>query len=198
MGREGGTEGGINIISLLDLNRLPYVHLSLIIYLNHLFLCSTVLTALTVLSQIPTDRIHEVEIPTGLPLIFDLERKCVKLLEDSTKVSNSLSTYNFGTSPDLLFRPCDLGDDDLQTQEEAYKSKGKGIGNDKDEVEEKDSCYLDESGQLYAYDPIIRLPVQISSSEEEDDNNLDDPLHSGDRVEGFDSVVSSSADSALL
>ena len=158
----------------------------------------TALTVLTVLSQIPTDRIHEVEIPTGLPLIFDLERKCVKLLEDSTKVSNSLSTYNFGTSPDLLFRPCDLGDDDLQTKEEADKSKSSGDGKDKDEVEEKDSCYLDESGQLYAYDPIIRLPIQPSSSEEEDDNNLDDPLHSGDRVEGFDSVVSSSANSALL
>lgn len=171
--------------------------------LNNSFLCSTVLTVLTVftvLSQIPTDRIHEVEIPTGLPLIFDLERKCVKLLEDSTKVSNSLSTYNFGTSPDLLFRPCDLGDDDLQTKEETDKSKSKGDGKDKDkdEVEEKDSCYLDESGQLYAYDPIIRLPIQLSSSEEEDDNNLDDPLHSGDRVEGFDSVVSSSANSALL
>jgi hypothetical protein len=136
-------------------------------------------------SQIPTDRIHEVEIPTGLPLIFDLERKCVKLLEDSTKVSNSLSTYNFGTSPDLLFRPCDLDEDDLQS---------------KSEEDEKDSCYLDESGQLYAYDPIIRLPVlnTQSQSEEEDDNNLDDPLHSGDRVEGFDSLTSSSADSALL
>ena len=125
------------------------------------------------------------EIPTGLPLIFDLERKCVKLLEDSTKVSNSLSTYNFGTSPDLLFRPCDLGDNDLQVGE-------------KENADDKDSCYLDESGQLYAYDPIIRLPILHSRSEEEDDNNLDDPLHSGDRVEGFDILSSSSVDSALL
>jgi hypothetical protein len=120
-----------------------------------------------------------VEIPTGLPLIFDLGRKCVRLLDDGKRDSNPLTKYNFGTSPDLLFRPCDLSDDDLQAD-------GK----------EKDSCYLDESGKLYAYDPIIRLPKV--KSEEEDENNLDDPLHSGDRVDGYDAMTGNSVDSALL
>ena len=115
--------------------------------------------------------------------MFDLERKCVKLLDDGKRDSNPLVKYNFGTAPDLLFRPCDLSDEDLQV------AGGEGAA-------EKDSCYLDETGKLYAYDPIIRLPKAVS--EEDDDNDLDDPLHSGDRVEGYESRSSSSKDSALL
>ena len=34
------------------------------------------------LCEIPPERIHEVEIPTGLPLVFDMKKKCVKLLDD--------------------------------------------------------------------------------------------------------------------
>ena len=122
------------------------------------------------------------EIPTGLPLVFDLERKCVKLLDDGKRDSNPLVKYNFGTAPDLLFRPCDLSDEDLQVVGGA--------------AVEKDSCYLDETGKLYAYDPIIRLPKVVS--EEDDENDLDDPLHSGDRVESYESRSASSKDSALL
>ena len=105
----------------------------------------------------------------------------MKLLDDGKRDSNPLVKYNFGTAPDLLFRPCDLSDDDLQVGGAAA---------------EKDSCYLDETGKLYAYDPIIRLPKVVS--EEDDENNLDDPLHSGDRVEGYESRSASSKDSALL
>ena len=32
--------------------------------------------------QIPTDRIHEVEIPTGLPLVFNVKKKCIQVLDD--------------------------------------------------------------------------------------------------------------------
>ena len=35
--------------------------------------------------QIPIDRIHEVEIPTGLPLVFNVKKKCIQLLEDPLK-----------------------------------------------------------------------------------------------------------------
>ena len=28
------------------------------------------------------ERIHEVEIPTGLPLVFNIRKKCIQLLED--------------------------------------------------------------------------------------------------------------------
>ena len=32
--------------------------------------------------KIPTDRIHEVEIPTGLPLVFNVRKKCIQVLDD--------------------------------------------------------------------------------------------------------------------
>ena len=66
------------------------------------------------LCEIPTDRIHELEIPTGLPLVFDVHRKCIKLLDDGSG-ENPFEKYNFGTSPDLLFRPCDLREENLIT-----------------------------------------------------------------------------------
>ena len=34
------------------------------------------------LCQIPTDKIHLVEIPTGLPLVFDSRLKGIRLLDD--------------------------------------------------------------------------------------------------------------------
>ena len=57
------------------------------------------------LCEIPTERIHEVEIPTGLPLLFDQKRKCIRLLDDgATPVEELLEKYDFGTSPQLLFQ----------------------------------------------------------------------------------------------
>ena len=108
-----------------------------------------------------------------------MDRKCVKLLDDGRDTS-PLLRYNFGTSPDLLFRPCDLNDDDLQK-----------VGKEGEIEDEKDSCYIDENGKLYAYDPIIRLPSIRST--DEDEHNFEDPLHSGDNEDEFHS-----AGSALL
>jgi len=62
------------------------------------------------LCDIPTERINEVEIPTGLPLIFDVNQKCLRLLDDgeySTVPEEALARWNFGTALDMLFRPCD-------------------------------------------------------------------------------------------
>merc|ERR1712066_1143122 len=49
------------------------------------------------LLDIPKERISEVEIPTGLPLVYDLDSKCLTLLEGSP------ADYNFGTGSDMLF-----------------------------------------------------------------------------------------------
>jgi len=54
------------------------------------------------LFSIPVDRISEIEIPTGLPLVYDVQRKCLSLLE------GDFDDYNFGTSGELLFTPCQL------------------------------------------------------------------------------------------
>jgi len=58
------------------------------------------------LCEIPPERIHEVEIPTGLPLVYDSDRKSIQLLDDGTDSSQSpWERYDFGTSPQLLFKP---------------------------------------------------------------------------------------------
>lgn len=57
------------------------------------------------LCEIPEDKISGLEIPNGLPLIFDLNSKCVKLLDDGSGI-DPLDVYDFGASASYLFRPC--------------------------------------------------------------------------------------------
>ena len=57
------------------------------------------------LCEIPEEKITELEIPNGLPLIFDLQSKCLKLLDDGTG-RDPLEVYNFGNAANYLFRPC--------------------------------------------------------------------------------------------
>lgn len=57
------------------------------------------------LCEIPEEKITELEIPNGLPLIFDVKSKCVKLLDDGTG-RDPLEVYNFGNAANYLFRPC--------------------------------------------------------------------------------------------
>jgi len=61
------------------------------------------------LCEIPEEHIAELEIPNGLPLIFDLKSKCIKLLDDGTG-RNPLEVYNFGNAANYLFRPCENDD----------------------------------------------------------------------------------------
>ena len=57
------------------------------------------------LFNIPVARISEIEIPTGLPLVYDVRNRCLRLLE------GDFSMHNFGKSGELLFTPCELPDD---------------------------------------------------------------------------------------
>lgn len=57
------------------------------------------------LCDIPEEHVTELEIPNGLPLIFDIKSKCVKLLDDGTGV-DPLEKHNFGKAAKYLFRPC--------------------------------------------------------------------------------------------
>lgn len=62
------------------------------------------------LCQIPADRISEIEIPTGLPLIFSSRQKCLRVLDDGLYGEfgdSPQARYNFGKAADLLFKPCD-------------------------------------------------------------------------------------------
>mmetsp|Transcript_9553 Transcript_9553/g.12374 ORF Transcript_9553/g.12374 Transcript_9553/m.12374 type:complete len:577 (-) Transcript_9553:280-2010(-) len=61
------------------------------------------------LCEIPEDKITDLEIPNGLPLIFDVKSKCIKLLDDGTG-EDPLKKYNFGSAAPYLFRPCETED----------------------------------------------------------------------------------------
>ena len=58
------------------------------------------------LLKIPKDEIVNIEIPTGLPLVFDTRQRCLTLLD------GDVSDYNFGVAGELLFTPCELPTDD--------------------------------------------------------------------------------------
>ena len=64
---------------------------------------------LMTLCDIPEEKISELEIPNGLPMIYDLKSRCIKLLDDGSG-DDPLEKYNFGNAADYLFRPC-LDDD---------------------------------------------------------------------------------------
>lgn len=90
------------------------------------------------LCDIPEHRIHEIDIPNGVPLIYNIKKRCIQLLDDGLHtdddIHDPLRRYNFGASPELLFKPCDLDDES-----------------------NIDTCIIGEDGRTYSYDPIIRL-----------------------------------------
>jgi hypothetical protein len=51
--------------------------------------------------------------------------------------------YDFGTSPELLFAPCDL----------------EPMNDDDDS--DADRCFIGSDGRTYSYDPIIRFPEVV-------------------------------------
>jgi 2,3-bisphosphoglycerate-dependent phosphoglycerate mutase len=67
------------------------------------------------LCDIPESKITGLEIPNGLPLIYDVRSKCVKLLDDGTG-RDPLEVYNFGSAAEYLFRPCENEDGSLDEE----------------------------------------------------------------------------------
>ena len=84
-------------------------------------------------------------IPTGLPLIYDFDTKCIKLLDDGSYAEEDpLQRYNFGSAPELLFLPRSM---------RAGKGTFKSLG-------EAEGCYIADDGQVYCCDPLIRLTTK--------------------------------------
>jgi len=59
------------------------------------------------LCDIPADEVHGLEIPTGVPLLYDFEHGCLRLLDDQLQPPPR-DRYEFGAAADLLFTPRDL------------------------------------------------------------------------------------------
>merc|ERR1711862_583946 len=80
------------------------------------------------LCEIPEEHMNELHIPNGLPLIYNVKRKCITLLDDINGMSTS--DHNFG-SAQYLFRPCILTDDDFVKNDDDFDN------NKKEEQEQK-------------------------------------------------------------
>mmetsp|Transcript_11181 Transcript_11181/g.15391 ORF Transcript_11181/g.15391 Transcript_11181/m.15391 type:complete len:622 (+) Transcript_11181:61-1926(+) len=109
------------------------------------------------LCGIPEDKINEVEIPTGLPLVYNFEKRCIQLLDDGKERENSVglvSEYNFGSSPDLLFKPCSSDDEEDSSDDSGCFLDGYGLGD-----------------KSYKHDPIIRI---VENDEDDYEVDVDD------------------------
>ena len=58
------------------------------------------------LCDVPRDVISDIEIPTGVPLVYDLESRCLHLFDDGI-LPKPRDRYDFGAAADVIFRPCD-------------------------------------------------------------------------------------------
>ena len=84
--------------------------------------------------------------------MFNLEHKCIQLLDDGVERDSPTALweqYNFGTAPELLFKPCN--------------SDSEGIGSSSSD----DSCFAYSVGGItFQRDPIIRLEKDKQISED--------------------------------
>jgi len=69
------------------------------------------------LCEIPEEHMNELHIPNGLPLVYNVKRKCISLLDDGSG-RDPMEVYDFGTAAQYLFRPCLLTDEDFEFDEE--------------------------------------------------------------------------------
>jgi hypothetical protein len=93
---------------------------------------------LMVLCEIPQDRIHEIEIPTGLPMLYDWKAKRIRIFDDGLHSTAQLEKYDFGKSKNLLFTP------------------------DYPDVIKVDGYVNENEKTKYQYDPIVWLKEDIA------------------------------------
>ena len=108
--------------------------------------------------------------------MFNLEKRCIQLLDDGVERDSPTALweqYNFGTAPELLFKPCTADPNELaknKSKNKKRKSNKKKSNSGKisdmkigseveyDEEDEEDSCFAySVDGRTFRHDPIIRL-----------------------------------------
>eukprot|EP00557_Chaetoceros_sp_GSL56_P007505 CAMPEP_0176496534 /NCGR_PEP_ID=MMETSP0200_2-20121128/11244_1 /TAXON_ID=947934 /ORGANISM="Chaetoceros sp., Strain GSL56" /LENGTH=724 /DNA_ID=CAMNT_0017894491 /DNA_START=1078 /DNA_END=3252 /DNA_ORIENTATION=- len=63
------------------------------------------------LCEIPEECMNDLHLPNGVPLVYNVKRKCISLLDDGTG-EDPLEKYDFGSAAQYLFRPCEIGEDE--------------------------------------------------------------------------------------
>lgn len=58
-----------------------------------------------------------VHLPNGLPLVYNVKRKCITLLDDGSG-KDPMEVHDFGPAAQYLFRPCELDDDFFDQMEQ--------------------------------------------------------------------------------
>jgi len=56
------------------------------------------------LCDIPEEKISQLDIPNGVPIVYDPQSRCIKLLDDGSG-RNPLEVHNFGPAAEYLFAP---------------------------------------------------------------------------------------------
>lgn len=64
------------------------------------------------LCDIPPENMNDLHLPNGLPLVYNVRRRCISLLDDGTG-RDPMEVHDFGSAAQYLFRPCELTDEDL-------------------------------------------------------------------------------------
>lgn len=64
------------------------------------------------LCDIPESAMNQLHLPNGLPLVYNIQGKCISLLDDgSCNSSKSSASHDFGPAAKYLFKSCELDDD---------------------------------------------------------------------------------------
>lgn len=63
------------------------------------------------LCEIPEECMNDLHLPNGVPLIYNVKRKCISLLPDGSN-EDQLEKYDFGSAAKYLFRPCEITEDE--------------------------------------------------------------------------------------
>jgi 2,3-bisphosphoglycerate-dependent phosphoglycerate mutase len=119
------------------------------------------------LCDIPIDRIHQVEIPTGLPLVYDSVTRRIRLLEDGLEGS-PVDRYDFGASPELLLKPsvATTGVFGKKNKDQKCKSvlcDDEFIGKDEKDDEGNEKMVIhnddedDDEDEVLYYNPVILI-----------------------------------------
>lgn len=77
------------------------------------------------LCEIPEEAMNQLHLPNGLPLVYNVKRKCITLLDDGSGV-DPMTKHDFGPAAQYLFRPCELDDDFFdQMEQQALQNQQK-------------------------------------------------------------------------
>lgn len=68
------------------------------------------------LCEIPPEHMNDLHLPNGLPLVYNVRRKCISLLDDGTG-RDPMEVHDFGSAAQYLFRPCEITEEDFVRME---------------------------------------------------------------------------------